>query len=469
MDTLKPSINDDSSQSKQVFAVDVLQLSPDTVAILALSSVLIWRTIKFIFKHLNRLLITRRRENTSQKYLNESSTNINHEEKKDLINKKFPNSNSYLDEAYTKAALAFNKGSPINIAPAAESNLGLYSRPSSRLSNQSSNDSRQSQASSDRIPSTAKCIDTPMRKAPLLSIKTSPTFSSLSTAIGSPNSSPLIESQNYNTLTDYTTDNHFLMKSNSISHQGYPKVNLNNRTTNTSTWSDNEDDDQPQRLYAQVKPQSQKLSSRLWTWIFAKNNIVKSDENKRANRSKVESGNSASRRDKSRVRSDHLEDTSIFSKSNQVEYIDTYYKALEESYLDPYHQNHQITESEVNKTKKMFGSVANPPDLSKDTPDREISVEELSQYDGSDPSKPIYLAVKGIIYDVSPAREMYGNGSGYSLFAGKDASCALGKSSLNAEDCHSDISNLTSEELKVLDDWANFYRRKYNVVGKVVY
>ena len=56
--------------------------------------------------------------------------------------------------------------------------------------------------------------------------------------------------------------------------------------------------------------------------------------------------------------------------------------------------------------------------------------EQLSQYNGSDPNLPIYLAIKGIgnlkrlriVFDVSQNRSMYHPGAGYHIFAGKDAS-----------------------------------------------
>jgi membrane-associated progesterone receptor component len=51
---------------------------------------------------------------------------------------------------------------------------------------------------------------------------------------------------------------------------------------------------------------------------------------------------------------------------------------------------------------------------------------QLSKFDGSDTSSPIYLSVKGIIYDVSRAASMYGPEGSYRNFAGKDASRALG-------------------------------------------
>ena len=62
-----------------------------------------------------------------------------------------------------------------------------------------------------------------------------------------------------------------------------------------------------------------------------------------------------------------------------------------------------------------------PPNL---TP---MSADTLRQYDGSD-GRPIYVAIKGQIYDVSAKKEMYGKGAGYNVFAGKDASRGLGMS-----------------------------------------
>ncbi|CDS07019.1 hypothetical protein LRAMOSA09542 [Lichtheimia ramosa] len=101
----------------------------------------------------------------------------------------------------------------------------------------------------------------------------------------------------------------------------------------------------------------------------------------------------------------------------------------------------------------------------KDTP---IKVSELAKHDGSDPSLPIYVAIKGDIFDVTANKDAYGPGAGYSVFTGKDASKALGKSSLKPEDCIPDISELTEKELQTLDQWHAFFAKKYDIVGKVV-
>lgn len=61
------------------------------------------------------------------------------------------------------------------------------------------------------------------------------------------------------------------------------------------------------------------------------------------------------------------------------------------------------------------------------------------------------------MFDVSHKRETYGQGGSYSLFAGKDASKALGMSSLKAEDASPDYSKLPEAEMKVLNDWHAFF------------
>ncbi|KAF2799712.1 hypothetical protein K505DRAFT_413535 [Melanomma pulvis-pyrius CBS 109.77] len=50
---------------------------------------------------------------------------------------------------------------------------------------------------------------------------------------------------------------------------------------------------------------------------------------------------------------------------------------------------------------------------------------ELLAYDGSDPTKPIYLALNGTIYDVSANRPTYAPGGSYHFFAGRDAARAF--------------------------------------------
>lgn len=95
-----------------------------------------------------------------------------------------------------------------------------------------------------------------------------------------------------------------------------------------------------------------------------------------------------------------------------------------------------------------------------------ISQEELAAADGSDPSKPIYVAIKGVVFDVS-RNKAYQQGGSYHVFAGKDPSRALASSSLKAEECVPDWYDLEEEKKTVLNDWFKFFSKRYNIVGKV--
>ncbi|CAG8555557.1 8572_t:CDS:2 [Ambispora leptoticha] len=98
--------------------------------------------------------------------------------------------------------------------------------------------------------------------------------------------------------------------------------------------------------------------------------------------------------------------------------------------------------------------VAIPDDLKLDPPkDDEFTAAQLSE---------------GTIFDVSSKRDTYGPGASYHIFAGKDASRALGKTSLKPEDAVADISTLNDEQLKVLDQWYDFFKKRYNIVGRLV-
>jgi membrane-associated progesterone receptor component len=109
---------------------------------------------------------------------------------------------------------------------------------------------------------------------------------------------------------------------------------------------------------------------------------------------------------------------------------------------------------------------------------KEFTVEELSEYKGKQdvPSNrvnaPIYIGINGKVIDVSYGGfEMYGEGGPYHIFAGIDASKALAKMSFLEEDLKStDLSDLTGEQIKILNDWEKKFIevKKYPVVGTFV-
>ncbi|KAI6021517.1 cytochrome b5 [Pisolithus microcarpus] len=115
------------------------------------------------------------------------------------------------------------------------------------------------------------------------------------------------------------------------------------------------------------------------------------------------------------------------------------------------------TETDEDKSLK---TIMQPPRDDLDPPKCDpITLKELEEYDGSDPSRPIYVSIKGDVFDVTRKRDVYGKGGSYNIFAGKDGSRALGMSSLKPEDART--------EMKVLDDWHSFFSKRYNIVRRV--
>ena len=133
-------------------------------------------------------------------------------------------------------------------------------------------------------------------------------------------------------------------------------------------------------------------------------------------------------------------------------------------------------------------------------PPIELTPEELTAYDGTDPSKPIYLAINGSIFDVTPGARIYGPGGSYHWFAGCDASRAyvtgcfaedrtpdmrgveemflpLEDPEANAKFTKEELSGVRKEELaearrrvhEALGHWVGFFEKsdKYRKVGSV--
>ncbi|KAI3421620.1 Cytochrome b5 heme-binding domain-containing protein [Psidium guajava] len=132
------------------------------------------------------------------------------------------------------------------------------------------------------------------------------------------------------------------------------------------------------------------------------------------------------------------------------------YKAVCGMYVDPDDLDKKAT---VNATPLV---PAEPVQLG------DVTEEQLRAYDGSDPSKPLLMAIKGQIYDVSLSRMFYGPGGPYALFAGRDASRALALMSFDPRDLTGNIEGLSESELEVLQDWEYKFMEKYVKVGQIV-
>lgn len=148
-----------------------------------------------------------------------------------------------------------------------------------------------------------------------------------------------------------------------------------------------------------------------------------------------------------------------------------------------------------------------PPPLSLDAAGVRcgpITPDELAKHDGSDPFRPLYLAVQGTVYDVTTGRSFYGPGEaergegrgwrlahwrlppppphpptptptlfvaggGYACFAGKEVARALATMSLDAAVVgRGDVDDCDAKQRATLADWVAKLAAKYPAVGTVV-
>ncbi|KAL5357823.1 cytochrome b5-like heme/steroid binding domain-containing protein [Aspergillus floccosus] len=105
---------------------------------------------------------------------------------------------------------------------------------------------------------------------------------------------------------------------------------------------------------------------------------------------------------------------------------------------------------------------------------RTFTPTTLLEFNGEG-DKPVYLAVRGRVFDVSPGRNFYGPGGPYENFAGRDASRGLAFQSFDKEMLTEDLKgplddlkDLQPEQLENLQSWEERFLEKYLVVGKLV-
>lgn len=117
-----------------------------------------------------------------------------------------------------------------------------------------------------------------------------------------------------------------------------------------------------------------------------------------------------------------------------------------------------------------------------------LTKEDLKNYDGSEGSKGLYVAILGSIFDVSAGqlskllfylsiyqnfiptlgKDHYGPGCSYHFFTGKDGSRAFVSGDFSEEGLTDDLAGLTGKDVKALWKWVEFYKGDYRYVGKLI-
>ncbi|CAG8958892.1 hypothetical protein HYFRA_00012889 [Hymenoscyphus fraxineus] len=105
---------------------------------------------------------------------------------------------------------------------------------------------------------------------------------------------------------------------------------------------------------------------------------------------------------------------------------------------------------------------------------RRFTPPTLLPYNGTN-NQPVYIAVRGRVFDVSPGRNFYGPGGPYENFAGRDASRGLACGSFDEDMLTKDLQapldtleGLGAEEMDALRGWEERFSEKYLVVGELV-
>ncbi|KAI1438038.1 cytochrome b5 [Xylaria sp. CBS 124048] len=105
---------------------------------------------------------------------------------------------------------------------------------------------------------------------------------------------------------------------------------------------------------------------------------------------------------------------------------------------------------------------------------RTFTPRTLLPYDGTN-GMPVYMAVRGRVFDVTSGRNFYGPGGPYANFAGRDASRGLACHSFDEDMLTKDLDGpldtlegLNDEDMESLQGWEERFLGKYLVVGKLV-
>ena len=108
---------------------------------------------------------------------------------------------------------------------------------------------------------------------------------------------------------------------------------------------------------------------------------------------------------------------------------------------------------------------------SKEATKRDFTVEQLRDFNGATEDTSIYISLRGVVYDVSNARHLYGPQNAYQCMAGREASRAMAKLSFDERDLENTaLDDLNAFERSTLDDWIEKFEhyKNYPVVGRCI-
>jgi len=103
-----------------------------------------------------------------------------------------------------------------------------------------------------------------------------------------------------------------------------------------------------------------------------------------------------------------------------------------------------------------------PPPPPMPAADKAFTASELKKHNGSKAGIPILTSVLGRVYDVTPAKDLFGKGGPYEMFAGRDGTYNLAVMSLQAKTLDVFDYELEEEEKEALADWLAYFDKRYD-------
>lgn len=102
-------------------------------------------------------------------------------------------------------------------------------------------------------------------------------------------------------------------------------------------------------------------------------------------------------------------------------------------------------------------------------PKCDMTLGELTKFDGKNEEGRVLLAVNREIYDVTKGTRFYGPDGPYAPLAGRDATRALALFTVDAvKDEWDDYSDLSLSQMNTVNEWVEQFKEKYEYVGKLV-
>ncbi|KAK6029690.1 cytochrome b5-like Heme/Steroid binding domain protein [Ostertagia ostertagi] len=118
--------------------------------------------------------------------------------------------------------------------------------------------------------------------------------------------------------------------------------------------------------------------------------------------------------------------------------------------------------------KRKATQIIREPEIKLEEEMQILNAEQLSLFDGTRPSRPVYLAILGRIYNVEKGRKHYGKGGGYHFFAGRDATRAFVSGDFTESGLVDNTDGLSHDDLLGIRDRISFYEKDYKLVGVLV-